>query len=529
VTSTDVAVPGHPVPEGPVAARARARARLVPRWLRLHLPLLGVLLVAALPRVWALASVGFNSDETVYGGQAASLAGDPSTSQFFPVFRAHPLLFQTALSVVYRLGGGDVAARLLVAALGVATVLVVFRLGRLLYGGRVGLVAALLLALMPYHVGVSRQVLLDAPMTFLATLTLLFLARFLVTRSARSLTAAGVLMGLTILTKETAVLLLGGVLTFAVLQPAVRPTLRQGAVALGATVAVAATYPLSLTLAGGSRTGQSYLAWQLFRRSNHTLLFYPQVVPVAMGLGVVAAAVAGLWFLRRSSGWREGLLLCWALVPAAFFELWPVKGYQYLLAAAPVVAVLAARALVQLPIPALVGPDRRRARVAVRVTAIAAVAVSLAVPAALLVYPQPTTTFLAGSGGLPAGRETGRWIDANVPLGARMMTIGPSMANIVRFYGHRAALGLSVSPNALGRNPSYEPIDNPDRELRQATISYVVWDAFTADRSPFFSDRLLRYVRKYHGVAVHTETITLRTSEGDLVDRPVMIVFAVTP
>jgi 4-amino-4-deoxy-L-arabinose transferase-like glycosyltransferase len=88
------------------------------------------------------------------------------------------LLFQTTLSVVYRLGGGDVAARLLVVALGLATVLVVYLLGRLLYGHRVGLVAALLLAAMPYHVGVSRQVLLDVPMTFMATTSLYFVARF---------------------------------------------------------------------------------------------------------------------------------------------------------------------------------------------------------------------------------------------------------------------------------------------------------------------------------------------------------------
>jgi hypothetical protein len=522
VTSTDLAAPSRPAP-------GRAATWSGPRSLRPHLPLLGVLLVAALPRVWALGSVGFNSDEAVYAAQAAGLAGDPATSQLFPVFRAHPLLFQTALSLVYRLGGGDVAARSSVAALGVATVLVVFHLGRLLYGDRVGMVAALLLALMPYHVGVSRQVLLDTPMTLLATLTLLMLARFVRTRSVPSLTAAGALMGLTVLTKETAVLLLGGVVLFVVLYPAGRPTPRQGAVALGATAAVAVIHPLTLLLAGGSRTGQNYLAWQLFRRSNHTLLFYPQVVPQAMGLAVVTAALAGVWFLRSRAGWREGLLLCWALVPAAFFELWPVKGYQYLLVAAPVVALLAARALVLLPVPVLTGPGRRRARAAVRAGVVAAVAVSLAVPVVQLVHPEPTATFLAGSGGLPAGRETGRWIDANLPLGARVMTIGPSTANIVRFYGHRAALGLSVSPNALGRNPSYEPIDNPDRELRLATISYVVWDAFTADRSPFFSDRLLSYVRKYHGVAVHTETIAIRTPDGDRVDRPVMIVFAVTP
>jgi hypothetical protein len=136
---------------------------------------------------------------------------------------------------------------------------------------------------------------------------------------------------------------------------------------------------------------------------------------------------------------------------------------------------------------------------------------------------------LAGSGGLPAGREMGRWIDTNLPQGARLMAIGPSTANIVRFYGHRPALGLSVSPNPLSRNPSYEPIDNPDRELRRGTIQYAVWDAFTASRSPFFADRLLRYVDKYNGIAVHTETITIRLADGAEVEKPVMIVYEVQP
>ena len=57
------------------------------------------------------------------------------------------------------------------------------------------------------------------------------------------------------------------------------------------------------------------------------------------------------------------------------------------------------------------------------------------------------------------------------------MTIGPSMANLVQFYGHRRAYGLSVSPNPLNRNPSYEPLVNPDRALRDNELQYVVWDS----------------------------------------------------
>lgn len=509
----------------PVRAALAARITALTARRPPHTELVAILLLAAVLRTWALGAVGFNSDEAVYAGQAASLAGDPRTSALFPVFRAHPLVFQTTLSLVYRAGGGDTAARLLVVALGLATVLVVYLLGRLLYDHRIGLVAALLLAAMPYHVSVSRQVLLDVPMTFMATTALYFLARFCVHRGLRSLLTAAVLLGATVLTKETAVLLAGGLIAFGVLYPGVRPRIRDSIVALVVAGAVVAVHPLSLALSGRTSTGQNYLAWQLFRRSNHSALFYLEVVPPAMGFAVLALALLGLWRLRRTQGWREGLLLCWAITPAVFFEIWPVKGYQYLLVTAPVVVLLAARAALRIPVPRL----RPAASRWVRVGVVAAVTVSLVAPSWLAVNPVPTTTFLAGSGGLPAGREMGRWIDANLPQGARLMAIGPSTANIVRFYGHRPALGLSVSPNPLSRNPSYEPIDNPDRELRRGTIQYAVWDAFTASRSPFFADRLLRYVEKYNGIAVHTESITLRLPDGAEVETPVMIVYEVQP
>ena len=56
------------------------------------------------------------------------------------------------------------------------------------------------MALMPYHVVVSRQVLLDGPMTLFATLTLVLLARFADDRAAaRGSTPPAAAMGLTVL------------------------------------------------------------------------------------------------------------------------------------------------------------------------------------------------------------------------------------------------------------------------------------------------------------------------------------------
>jgi len=144
-------------------------------------------------------------------------------------------------------------------------------------------------------------------------------------------------------------------------------------------------------------------------------------------------------------------------------------------------------------------------------------------------HPGAGGTLLAGSGGVPGGRETGHWIAANVPEGATFMTIGPSMANLVKFYGHREALGLSVSPNPLHRNPSYQPIVNPDYQIRIGELQYVVWDAYSASRSTFFSDGVLRYARRYNGRVVHVETLPVTGRDGAVNDQPVIVVYEVHP
>ena len=72
-------------------------------WTRRYI---GWAIVVAVPslvlRLLVIDALGVNSDEAVYAGQAASLARDPAFLPFFPVFRAHPLLFQSLLSLQYR-------------------------------------------------------------------------------------------------------------------------------------------------------------------------------------------------------------------------------------------------------------------------------------------------------------------------------------------------------------------------------------------------------------------------------------------
>jgi len=498
-------------------------------------PLIGVRLfaiiaVGAVVRLLNYNAVGYNSDEAVYAGQGASIAHDATLAPFFPVFRAHPLLFQSIVSIGYRMGWGDWWGRFASVLFGLATIALIFELGRLLYGARAGLIAASILALMPYHVAVTRQVLLDGPQTFFLTLTLYLLARYAHTRSVYWLYASGSAMGLAVLAKEPAILFCGAIYAFFALAPDVAIKIRHF---LGAGVVMAITiipFPLAIAFSGKPKTGGNFLAWQLFRRPNHSALFYPHAVPLAIGIGVVIAAVAGLVIMRRRRlwTWRETLLLCWIVVPAAFFELWPVKGFQYLLPVAPAVAILAARLFtLDLRLPQRLAAYRTKFHYLPGI-ALCILLLSLAVPALQISRPSTRQTFLAGSGGVPGGREMGAWIRTNIPVGSSMLAIGPSMANIVSFYGHRRAYGLSVSSNPLRRNPSYEPAGNPNRRIQQGDLQYVVWDAYSAARTRFFSRQLASYADTFHGRVVYTYTVRVEHG-GKVVDVPVIRIYEVRP
>src|SRR3990172_3642506 len=155
-------------------------------------------------RVVDVDRVGFNSDEAVYAGQAAALIGDETMSHYFSVFRAHPLLLQTLLGGLFEIVGvSDLAARLLVAlSFGVGSVALTYMLAYRLYGQRVAIVAAAILAVLPYHVLVSRQVLLDPAFGFFVILSLWFVARGTDDHTGRWMIGAALVAALGTATKE---------------------------------------------------------------------------------------------------------------------------------------------------------------------------------------------------------------------------------------------------------------------------------------------------------------------------------------
>jgi hypothetical protein len=510
-----------------------------------------ILVLAAAVRLLNLEKYGFNSDEAVYSGQAAALAGHHDYALLFGVFRAHPLLVHFIVSLIYRVTGiNDVAPRLVSVVFGVGMVAVGGAIGTVVRGRLIGLLTMLFIAISSYAVLVSRQMLLDGPMAFFFSLTLLFLALYVRRPRAATLYAAACSAGLAFLAKETAILMVPALLVFFMLARDVPLKLRDFGVSALVYVLTIAPFPLSLVLAGGSKVAQEFFIWQVLRRSNHDAVFYLSVVP-SIGIPVVALALLGLVLaLRRRKG-LDVLIVSLTVVVVAFFELWPVKGFQYLIPLVTPVALLAADGLVWLSAGVAHVLERYRLRnvsawsrlALVSTCAIVLGAGSMGVvatPATAIIATDsdqtvsPSTApaaygFTAGTGGLEASRPVGKWVRENTLPDAHFLTIGPSFANIIEFYGGRRAWALSVSPNPLHRNPTYQPVLNPDLDVRTNAIQYLVYDSYSAARTPYFHHRLMLLIHKYNGILVYADYQPARMPNGATVEIPVVLIYEVHP
>ena len=254
----------------------------------------------------------------------------------FPVFRAHPLLFQTLLSVVLRLHDTDWTARAFAAAIGVATVAadVPARPPALRHRRRADRRAAARGHALPRRreqAGPARRP--DDPVRDRRAL----LRGHATWRTGRLswLLAGGSMMGAAVLSKETSIVLLGGLYVFFALTPSARhagpaPAPDPRAAGRGDS-GLAADAPA--VRAFQDRPELPALAAVPPRRTTPTF-FYFTVLPGLDRPGR-AAGRPGRSHLAAPGGHLAGApAAAWLIVPVLFFTLWPVKGFQYLLPAA---------------------------------------------------------------------------------------------------------------------------------------------------------------------------------------------------
>ncbi|MGH7608388.1 MAG: ArnT family glycosyltransferase [Candidatus Dormibacteria bacterium] len=512
---------------------------------------LAILAGAAFLRLHNLNQVGLNSDEAVYAGQAAGLAGFTQYQRLFGLFRAHPLMIQLIVAAVYRVTGvSGLTAREVMVGFGVALVLIVGLCALVLWGRIGALIAMLFVAVSQYPIAVSRQILLDGPEAVFVACCLLFFCLYVRRGRVEYLWAATFSAGLAFLSKETAILLVPAVLAFFILAPEVVPRRRPLAIAIAIYVVTILPYPLAELGAGKAGTGGNYLAWQVLRPANHDLLFYLGVFG-AIGWAITGLAVLGIVLALRRRSPTDLLLLSFTLVVFAFLELWPTKGYEYLVPLVAPVTLLAvsgvtwlASAVTRAVHTAQTSPRHTGRGLGLWIPGglTALTVVSMFFWASPVLSAQDGTaslvgtdsgqqtptkvTVLAGSGGLLAGRPTGLWVKTHTLRGSSFLTIGPTFANVLQFYSLDRAVALSVSPDPLHRNPSYAPVTNADKLIRSGAVQYLVYDAYSAARSQHFANRLLALAHKFEGQLVY-QYDRGRSASGER--RALVLIYEVQP
>jgi hypothetical protein len=471
------------------------------------LALIGIAVIALVARVVALTSSGFNSDEAVYAGQGGALLHVSDFDRFFSLFRAHPLLFQATVGLVFRVvGPSDLAARLVAVGFGLGAIGFTWAAARELFGRRVGLVTALLCAVVPYHVLVSRQALVDTALGCFVALAFFGLSRAVCRDRPGWAVVAAVSLGLATLSKETAVIFVPAAVVILLLARR-RGRLRAKGLWLWSFVGFVvplAPFPLTRLVASPSNA-QSIVLWQLTRAANHSADYFARVLLQFGTIPVVVLGLAGLVLLVARHTERDVMVLLWVVPAFAYYTLWPTKLFPYLFPMFGAFCIAAAVA-VDGAIAWLVRPRPQRPWLRAVAVAAASAAVALVIVGSGRAVFDSESKSVASFNDFDvevqtfAGvREFARWAEANTPARARFLTIGPSLGNILRFYGHRESVALSVSPDPAKRNPAYVPVENPDLALRQLSIHYVVWDAYSADRTTFYSERLLHVARRFGG------------------------------
>jgi hypothetical protein len=249
----------------------------------------------------------------------------------------------------------DLLGRCANVAFGVATVFLVYLLGRRLFGRTAGLIAAAALAVMPIHAAHCHYCTVDVSAAFWVTLCLLFAARAAESRATVTFALAGLTAGLAAATKyNMALVALAPILV--ALSGAGRPRTRALValliVAIGAVVGFTIGCPGWLIAPDEFSHG---FGFELAHSQRGDEIFVGTPVgwwyhlaysfPLGLGWLLFLASMAGTAFAIFRAGRNDWILLAWLLPFYALIGASQVKFMRYVLPLTPVLAILAARFL----------------------------------------------------------------------------------------------------------------------------------------------------------------------------------------
>lgn len=431
-----------------------------------------IISVAFILRIWDIGWNGFNGDESIYSGQAASLLGDEEYTKNFAIFRAHPLLLQSLVSIAFALFGiHDTTARIVPVLFGTLTVFVTYLAAKQLFDNKIGLICSLILALMPFHIVFSRQVIVDVPLSFFVVLFLYFLAKYRETGTSFYCYLTGVSCGLCFISKEVGIITIPIFFLYTFLTHS--PKLDKiHNLFLGFVSAIFPYFFLILTRPDASNAFYQYAMFQLGRYANGlSFNYYSILINEAFGYVLSILCIISIiliWMESRKSHSKSyrGEILLLVLIISAFFlfyQLLPATGDRFMITLVPPGIILGCSILVTKTVKGL--RLHKFSYIVIVPLIILSTNVFLS-----KVFPIEDLRISDGLG-TPWKREASLWIKDNTPANAGILTDNMPFANIIRFYSHHDVYAVTLSPN-----PSYLQVDNPAFLFLNNNISIVVQD-----------------------------------------------------
>lgn len=248
------------------------------------------------------------------------------------------------------------AGRLVAVVLGILTVWAVYVLARKAYGRKAGLIAALLMAVLPIHVMHSKFMAVDVPATFLVTLALVFALRISEKQRARDYIFAGLIAGLAAGTKYNAGLVIAApiIVHFTVCQASVLKRIfspKLLGMILCAAVGFLIGTPGAVLYTGDFARDFRYEVWHVL--TGHGLVFtgtgsgfvyhITHSLCAGMGLPLLALSLIGLLYALRRRTTADIAMLVFLAAYYTVIGLAQVRFARYTIPILPVLVIFAAR------------------------------------------------------------------------------------------------------------------------------------------------------------------------------------------
>jgi len=276
----------------------------------------------------------------------------------------YPPLFDCLIFLSFKTFGVCLsAARLIPVLFSVLALWLTFELVQSMYGGKVGLLSAIVLGVMPGYFWVSQSALLESSLVFFVVASLLFFYRWLTARQDRMLVFTGLAVGLGFLTKYQ-IIVAGIILVISILFLA-KNQLKWACKKFMITVVTAILVVTPWLLIVYKIYADNFLQQWLYaiqvgnpERSVYSERFFAPVFYLVdivwpydtvhpISIFIYLAGLAGLVFFALRRKPQDKYVLIWFVCIYVFFTLIPNKSWRYVLPLFPALAISASVVFVE--------------------------------------------------------------------------------------------------------------------------------------------------------------------------------------